>query len=183
MDKPKILIVDDDENVLSQMKWALAAEYTVLQAHDRASCLEMVKAEHPAVVTLDLGLPPAAADTEEGYLALAGILQQDPALKVIVVTGQGEKENALAAIRRGAYDFFSKPIDIDPLKIVISRALYVAELERENRDLQRRLPAGSFEGIIGTSSQMQAVFDALRKVSSTDADLGKAMVEGRFRED
>jgi two-component system NtrC family response regulator len=169
MDKPKILIVDDDETVRSQMKWALASEYDTLQAQDRPSCVEITRSEHPPVVTLDLGLPPAASDTKEGYLALSEMLQQDPAIKVIVVTGQGEKENALAAIRQGAYDFFSKPIDIDVLKVVIGRAIYVSELERENRDLQRRLPAGGFEGIIGTSSQMQAVFDAVRKVASTEA--------------
>jgi two-component system NtrC family response regulator len=171
MNKPKILIVDDDENVRSQMKWALAGEYTTLQAQDRPSCVEITKREHPAVVTLDLGLPPAASEAQEGYLALSEMLQHDPAIKVIVVTGQGEKENALAAIRQGAYDFFLKPIDIDVLKIVIGRALYVSELERENRNLQRRLPAGSFEGIIGTSSQMQAVFDSVRKVASTDASV------------
>src|SRR4051812_20021291 len=95
--KPKLLVVDDDENIRTQMKWALAREYTVVLAEDRQSALDAVRKEHPAVVTLDLGLPPSPGGIEEGMRALAGMLAQDPLVKIIVITGQTERNNALQA--------------------------------------------------------------------------------------
>ena len=103
--KMKLLIVDDDESIRTQMKWALARDYTVVLAEDRHSALEVVRKEHPPVVTLDLGLPPHPGGIEEGLRALAGMLAQDPLIKVIVITGQTERSNALQAIAQGAYDF------------------------------------------------------------------------------
>ena len=87
MDKPKILIVDDDDEVRTQMKWALTQQYDVLLAEDRPSALAALKQHRPAMVTLDLGLPPSPGDTREGFAALADMLQLDPSLKVIVITG------------------------------------------------------------------------------------------------
>ena len=166
--KPKLLIIEDDESIRSQMKWALAQDYEVLLAEDRPSALEIFKAEQPPVVTLDLGLPPNPGQVEEGFLVLAEILGEDNSTKVIVITGQGEKDNALKAIGQGAYDFFSKPIQIDELKVVLERAFYVSNLERENRELQKRWSEDSFEGMLGTSPKMQEVFSAIRKVATTD---------------
>src|SRR5215472_6163949 len=100
--KPKLLIVDDDEEIRTQMKWALGQDYEVLLAEDRPSALAALKEHRPSVVLLDLGLPPHPADTVEGFAALSDILQQDSAAKIIVVTGQGEKNNALQAIGAGA---------------------------------------------------------------------------------
>ena len=136
------MIVDDDESIRSQMKWALIGEYEVLTAEDRPSALELLRKEHPNVVTLDLGLPPKPADTEEGFQTLAEMLETSPGAKVIVITGQDDKKNALKAIGMGAYDFFCKPIKIDDLKIVLTRAFYLSQLEAENRLLQDRLPGG-----------------------------------------
>jgi two-component system NtrC family response regulator len=169
MEKRKLLVVEDDDTIRSQMKWALMQEYEVLVAENRAEALDLVTKERPEVVTLDLGLPPRPASPEEGFLALAEIKDQAPFAKVIVITGQGEKKNALEAIGRGAYDFFSKPIEIEELRVVLRRAFYLAELEREHRRLQLHLNTETFEGMIGTSPEMQAVFSAIRKVATTEA--------------
>src|SRR4051812_6051544 len=130
MDKPKILIVDDDDELRTQMKWALVPHYDVVLAEDRPSALEALKTENPCAVTLDLGLPPCAGDTREGFLALSDMLQADPLLKVVVVTGQNEKQNGMEAIGQGAYDFFCKPVNVAELKVVLDRAIHVQELER-----------------------------------------------------
>src|SRR5438094_9528477 len=113
MDKPKVLIIDDDDDVRSQMKWALTQHYDVLLAEDRPSALQLLKKNKPDVVTLDLGLPPSPGDTREGFLALADMLQADPLLKVLVITGQGEKNNGMEAIGQGAYDLFCKQVNIE----------------------------------------------------------------------
>src|SRR5437870_11307357 len=135
MDKPKILIVDDDDDVRLQMKWALSVHYDIFLAEDRPSAMEVLQRDKSGAVTLDLGLPPSPRDTREGLLTLENMLQMDPLLKVLVVTGQDEKENGIEAIGQGAYDFFAKPVNIDELKIVLDRALYVQQLEREGRDM------------------------------------------------
>jgi two-component system NtrC family response regulator len=160
--------VEDDSSIATQMKWALAEVYEVLLAEDRNSALEVVKEQNPPVVTLDLGLPPRIGEVEEGFLTLGEILAQDSLIKVIVITGQGEKGHALKAIGEGAYDFFCKPIQIDELKVVLSRAFYVSQLEREHRELQKRMSLDSFEGMLGTSPKMQEVFSEIRKVATTD---------------
>ena len=138
MKKPKLLIVDDDEDLRTQMKWALAQDYTVLLAEDRASAAAVMRKEKPAVVTLDLGLPPLPAGVEEGFAVLDEILNEYGQTKVIIITGRGEKENALRAVEKGAYDFFYKPIQIDELKVVLSRAFHLSQLEQEQRVLQQR---------------------------------------------
>jgi two-component system NtrC family response regulator len=166
--KPKLLIVEDDSSIATQMKWALAQDYEVLLAEDRNSALEIVKTQNPAVVTLDLGLPPRPGEVEEGFLALGEILAQDNVIKVIVITGQGEKGHALKAIGEGAYDFFCKPIQIDELKVVLRRVFYVSRLEHEHRELQKRMSPDSFEGMLGTSPKMQEIFSEIRKVATTD---------------
>ena len=171
MSKPKLLIVEDDENVRTQMKWALAQDYDVSVAGDRQNALLSFQKDRPGVVTLDLGLPPDTDGVQEGFLTLSQILEYDSLVKVIVITGRDEKEHALAAIENGAYDFFCKPVEVEDLKIVLRRALHVSELERENRKLQEDLSGDSFQGILGTSPQMQEVFDSIRKVAGTDASI------------
>lgn len=166
--KPKLLIVDDDENIRTQMKWALAREYAVVLAEDRQSALEAVRKEHPAVVTLDLGLPPSPGSVEEGMLTLSGMLEHDPLLKVIVITGQTERSHALQAIGQGAYDFLCKPVEVEDLQGILRRAFYVAQLERENRVMQRQTTVDLFEGMMGTSAPMQEVFATIRRVATTD---------------
>jgi two-component system, NtrC family, response regulator len=183
MEKPKILIVEDDEFVANQMRWALAQDNEVFLADDRISALEILKKEQPAVATLDLGLPPSPGDTIEGFLALSEMLQLDPMLKVMVITGQDEKENALNAIGQGAYDFFCKPVDIEALKVVISRAVLVRELEMQNRARQASgSDDTSFEGMLGSCSKMKSVFDDIRKVAATDAPVLLAGESGTGKE-
>ena len=169
MDKPKLLIVDDDEDIRTQMKWALSEDYEVFEAEDRPSAMLLFEEHGMPLIALDLGLPPDSNGVEEGFLVLDEILQQQRDSKVVVITGQGQREHALRAIGLGAYDYFNKPIQIDDLNVVLRRALYVHELERENQDLQRKSSDDSFQGIIGFCPTMQSVFKTVRRVASSDA--------------
>jgi len=169
MTKPKLLIVEDDEDIRTQMKWALANDYEVLVADDRAGAMAAFTAGEPTVTLLDLGLPPRPNDPEEGLAALSAVLALDPLAKVIVVSGQGDKQNALRAVGAGAYDFLCKPVDMDELRLVLQRCVYVAQLEREYHAMQASARAEVFEDMLGASPQMQAVFAFVRKVATTSA--------------
>jgi len=168
MEKPKLLIVEDGEDIQLSMKWGLAEEYEVFLAGDRPRAMQIFRREKPALVTLDLGLPPQPNGIEEGFLTLAELLGADRFVKVIIITGQDEKENALAAIGQGASDFFCKPIVMNELKVVLQRALTVYQLERENRELQGRLTQQVTDEMIGTSPQMQEVFGMIDRVATTE---------------
>jgi len=168
-DKPRLLVVDDDEDLRTQMRWALADEFEVSLAGDREAALAAVREGRPAVVTLDLGLPPHPGGVEEGFAALEEIHSLDTGAKVIVVTGREDRAHALRSVDQGAYDYFVKPIDVDELKIVLRRALRLHALEAENRELRRRAEPGGFEGMLGASAKMQEVFAAIRKVATVDA--------------
>src|SRR5499427_8982994 len=168
MTKMRLLIVDDDEDICTQMKWALCDEYELLTAGDRASALAAFT-DRPMVTLLDLGLPPRPNEPEEGLAVLSAVLAQDPMAKVIVVSGQGDKQNAMRAVGAGAYDFLCKPVDMDELKLLLQRCIYVAELEQEYRAIQSSAQTDGFEGMLGASPQMQAVFDSIRKVAPTNA--------------
>lgn len=165
----KLLIVEDDEDVRKQMKWALAQDYEVFLAENRKITLDIFAKEQPPVMTLDLGLPPRPTDVEEGFATLSEVLSSDPFAKVIIITGRGEKEHALRAVGEGAYDFLYKPVQIDELKVVLKRAFYVSALERENHQLQQRQGDEGFEGMLGTSPKVQEVISTIRKVATTDA--------------
>jgi two-component system NtrC family response regulator len=182
--KPTLLLVEDDEDIRTQMKWALAADYEVVMAGDKASALAAFSASRPLVTLLDLGLPPRPNDPDEGLATLSALLAQDPLGKVIIVSGQGDKQNALRAVGAGAYDFLCKPVQIDELKLVLQRSVYVAELEREYRATLEAQRAEVFENMLGQSAPMQAVFTFIRKVAPTsapvlilgDSGTGKEMV-------
>jgi two-component system NtrC family response regulator len=169
--KPKLLIVDDDDEIRTQMKWALAKDYTVLLAGDRSAANKLFRAEQPMVVLLDLGLPPHPGTPEEGLATLTDLLAHDNLAKVVIISGQGEREVALKAIGAGAYDFLGKPADTDELKLLLKRCFHVAQLEREHRAMQRQLQDDTFEGMLGTSAPMQSVFTSIRKVATTDASV------------
>ena len=171
MDKPKLLIIDDDDGIRTQMKWALASDYEVIAARDRSEALTLFKREKPSVVTLDLGLPPDQDGTSEGFSTLGELLEADPFVKIVIITGQDEKEHALKGIDLGAYDFFRKPIDVDDLNVIVRRALNVYELEKENRQLKSEVERETLEGMLGTSPQMQDVFAGIRKVASSDVSV------------
>ena len=166
--KDKLLIIEDDAELSTQLKWGLSSEYRICQAGDRSGALEIFKKEHPLVVTLDLGLPPNPSGVEEGFRVLSTLLEHDPLTKVIIITGRNEKEHALAAIDSGAYDFLTKPIQLDELQVILRRAFHIAQLEREHRKLQKRIGREAFEEMLGTSPQIQKVFEIIRKVAETD---------------
>jgi two-component system NtrC family response regulator len=166
---PKLLIVDDDEEIRTQMKWALAKDYEVSLAEDRASALENFRAAQPLVVLLDLGLPPHPSSPEEGLAVLSDLLTDNRLAKVVIISGQGEKENALRGIGAGAYDFLSKPVDMEELKFLLKRCFHVAQLEKEYAAMQQLLGGDSFEGMLGGSSQMRPIFETIRKVATSDA--------------
>jgi len=167
--KPKVLIVDDDGGMRTQMRWLLTGDYDVFMAEDRWSALEILVRERPWVVMLDLGLEPQPQGVEEGMLALGDMIQQDVYVKVIIFTGRTEKEHALKAIASGAYDFLCKPIQTDELRVILKRAVHVYGLEQEHREMHHGSNDGLFEGMLGSSPQMQAVFGMIRKVATTDA--------------
>jgi len=165
----KLLIVDDDERIRTQMKWALAQDYEILLVDNRSAAVDTFRSANPAVVLLDLGLPPRPANPEEGLAALSELLALDRLAKIIIITGQGEKDVALQAVGSGAYDFLCKPVEMDELKLLLKRCFHVARLEREYRDMRQLLQGETFEGMLGNSPPMQAVFDSIRKVATTDA--------------
>ena len=168
VNKDNLLLIEDDAELSTQMKWGLSEAYHILTAGDRSDALEIFKNEQPLVVTLDLGLPPDPGGVAEGFRALDTLLEHDPLTKVIVITGRAEKEHALAAIVRGAYDFLTKPIQLEELQVILRRAFHIARLEREHRELQKRVGGEAFEEMVGTSPQMQKVFEVIRKVAATD---------------
>ena len=167
--KPKLLLVDDDEDIRRQMRWALDAEYQVLQAGDRAGALSLFAEHRPPVCLLDLGLPPQPNTPVEGLATLAALLEVNPLAKVIIISGQGERPNAIQAVGAGAYDFLCKPVDLEELRIILRRCYHVARLEFEYRALQQRLQTGEFEEMLGSSPAMQQVFGIIRKVAPSDA--------------
>lgn len=169
--KPTILVVDDDEDIRAQMRWALSEDFEVIEAEDRSSARTAFQAKTPEVALVDLGLPPHPGEPREGLALIGDLLGADDSVRVVVISGQGEKETALRAVGQGAYDFFCKPVNIDELKAIISRAVYVGRLERENRDMQRNFDAEGFEGMLGKSAPMQRVFSSVRKLAASDAPI------------
>ena len=165
MSKGKVLVVDDDLGIQKQLKWALNS-FDLVFAGDRQAAIAQLRRFEPNVVTLDLGLPPDPTNASEGLLALQEILSLAPHTKVIVVTGNNDKEHALEAIKLGAYDFYQKPIDSDIINVLIQRALNLANLEFENRMLSKsRVSMGS---IVGNSEAILAASRKAEKIAQTD---------------
>ena len=162
-----LLIVEDDVGLQSQLRWSFE-DYDVVIAGDRPAALELLRSKKPAVVLQDLGLPPDAAGTAEGFATITEMLQEAPHTKVIVVTGNGDRDNAVKSIGCGAYDFCSKPLDLEVLRLVVSRAFRVHELEAENRALRSQSTA-ALEGIIGSSEAMMDACRLVEKVSPSNA--------------
>src|SRR3954468_6247492 len=167
-----LLVVEDDEGLQRQLKWAYEG-YTVVCAGDRAAAIEALRAHEPAVVTLDLGLPPDPDGTEEGFATLQEILALKPATKVIVATGHAARERALKRIGMGAYDFYKKPVDIDELGLIVARAFHLHEIEDENRRLESQgTPGGAVLGsIISAAPEMLKVARTVERVASADVSV------------
>ncbi len=166
-DRPRILVVDDDPAMLRQLEWGLSADYEVLTAATPAEALASLEAVSPDVVTLDLAL--SAGDPETGFALLDQLLAADPTLKVVLVTGSDAREHALRAVEQGAFDFFTKPLDLDELRILLRRAVAIRQLEIENATLRDRLRLGASLGrLIGQSPAIRSVFEMIRKVALAD---------------
>ena len=163
----KLLIVEDDPGLLSQLKWCFEA-YDVVAAEDRSSAIAELRRHEPAVVLQDLGLPPNPEGVDEGLATLQEILRLAPHTKVIVVTGHGDQENALRSVALGAYDFYQKPVDTDTLQLLVERAFNMSELENENRRLQTIAGESPLDGIIAASEGMLNVCRMIEKVAPTD---------------
>jgi two-component system NtrC family response regulator len=159
-----LLIVDDDKGIQKQLKWSLS-DYDAVLAADRESAVAAVRRYEPKVVTLDLGLPPDEANASEGLAALQEILTIAPHTKVIVITGNDDRTNALAAISAGAYDFYQKPIETDVINVIVARAFSVAAIEEENRKM--RAVGGSDIGIIGNSESIERLRMMVKRIAPT----------------
>ena len=167
---PVLLVVEDDEGLQRQLKWAYDG-YQVICAGDRASAIEALRAHEPAVVTLDLGLPPDPDGTEEGFATLAEILRLKPDTKVIVATGHGARESATKAVAMGAYDFYKKPVDIDELGLIVARAFHLHEIEEENRRLETGAAGTVLGSIITAAPEIMKVAKTIERVSSADVSV------------
>ena len=165
-----LLIVEDDEGLQRQLKWAYDG-YQVVCASDRAAAIEALRAHEPAVVTLDLGLPPDPDGTDEGFATLAEILKLKPGTKVIVATGHGARESATRAIAMGAYDFYKKPVDIDELGLIVARAFHLHQIEDENRRLETGVSATVLGSIITAAPEMLKVAKTIERVASADVSV------------
>ncbi|WP_324780043.1 PEP-CTERM-box response regulator transcription factor [Thiobacillus sedimenti] len=166
--KEKILLVEDDPGLQKQLKWSLG-DYELVVAADRDSAIAQLRRHEPPVVLLDLGLPPDVDGATEGLAALQQILSLAPATKVIVVTGNLDRSNAVKAIHLGAYDFFQKPFDPDVLALMIARALHLHALERENRQLLAQQSRSSLQGLITSSEPMLKICRTIEKVAPANA--------------
>ena len=167
---PVLLIVEDDEGLQRQLKWAYEG-YEVVLAGDRASALDALRLHEPAVVTLDLGLPPDPDGTTEGFETLSEILRLKPDTKVIVASGHGARESALKAIGMGAYDFYRKPVDIDELGLIVARAFHVHDIESENRRLEQTGGGQVLGSIISAAPEMMKVAKTIERVASADVSV------------
>ena len=169
---PKLLIVEDDRGLQAQLKWAYE-DFEVFVASDRTEALALLRAEEPAVVTLDLGLPPDPDGVTEGLALLDAIMTMKPDTKVIVASGHGARDSARAAIARGAYDFYQKPVQIDELGLIVRRALHVQRIEAENRRLANQ--AGEDNRVLGRmitgAPEMVRVARTIERVANTNVSV------------
>ncbi len=162
-----LLVVEDDPGLQSQLRWCFE-DYEVIIAGDRQAALSAMQKYRPAVVTLDLGLPPDPTNASEGLATLEDILASYPYTKIIVVTGNDDRDNAVRAVSLGAYDFYQKPVDPEILGMIIARAHALHDLEQEYRQLQQTRTT-QLEGIVGASPQMQKACRMVEKVAPSDA--------------
>jgi two-component system NtrC family response regulator len=165
-----LLIVEDDPALQKQMRWAFDSNETSV-ASDTESAIAQIRRHEPAVITMDLGLPPHPNDPTEGFALLQQILVLAPHTKVIVLTGQNDRANALKAIGLGAYDFYAKPFEPELLSLTIERAFSLYELQEENRRLQSLAMPAAFAGIITRDAQMLRICRTVEKVATTSATI------------
>jgi two-component system NtrC family response regulator len=168
--KPKLLIIEDDPGLQKQLRWSFDA-YDVVVAGDRESALAQIRRHEPAVVTMDLGLPPDPDGSTEGLATLQQILALAPDTRVIVLTGNQDHGNAVKAIGMGAYDFHQKPCDPEVLGLVVQRAFFLHALQEENRRMQQFQADSPTAGIISRDAGMLKMCRNLEKVAPTSASV------------
>lgn len=169
-DKRSLLVIEDDPGLQRQLRWSFDS-YEVLVASDRESALALMRRHEPAVVTMDLGLPPDPDGASEGLATLEQILELAPDTKIIVLTGNQDHENALKAVAAGAYDFHQKPFDPEMLGLVIARAYYLYALQQENRKLLQKQENSPITGIITRDPVLIKVCRSVEKVAPSDASV------------
>ncbi|MCA1941420.1 MAG: PEP-CTERM-box response regulator transcription factor [Caenispirillum bisanense] len=169
--KPILMLVEDDEGLAKQLKWALSDAWDVQVANDRAAALATARRCEPQVVVLDLGLPPDPNGATEGLAVLKDLLSFKPWLKIIVSSGNADRVHALEAVRNGAYDIYPKPVDIDTLRLIVERAMQLAELEAENRRLAAARETGPMIDVIAESPKMLDVLRMVERVAPSDVNV------------
>lgn len=169
----KLLIVDDNAEISKQLKWGLGKDYSLLFAKNANEAVSIFKKNSPKVVTLDLGLPPHEDGAEEGLACLEAIIGRNSFTKIIVITGNDDRTNALRAIQLGAYDYYQKPIELAELKVIINRAFYLYSIENENRRLHHEMErrTSEMEGMVGQCPAMLEVFSTIRKIASSEVSV------------
>ena len=159
-----LLIVEDDIGIQNQLKWSLD-DFDVSLTDNHDDAITAVRATEPAIVLLDLGLPPDPGGASEGLRTLRSILEIAPATKIIIITGNDDKAHAVDAVGSGAYDFYNKPIDADALAQVVSRAERLYQLERENKRLQLLSTPSALDGVIAVCEPMVKVCRDIEKIA------------------
>ncbi len=165
-----VLAVDDNEDIRKQLRWGFSREpFELLFAENADEAIRLFRRHLPPVVMLDLGLPPHEESVSEGFRCLRAMLDCAPLAKVIVITGNEDRGNAVKAVHEGAYDYYAKPIDLGELRTIVNRALHLQAIENESLRSQPRAPAedGQF-GIIGRHRRMQECLETIRKVARSD---------------
>jgi two-component system NtrC family response regulator len=168
--KRTLLIVEDDVGLQRQIKWCFDG-YEVVTADTREAAIAAVRRYEPAVVLQDLGLPPDPNGVSEGLDCMREILSLAPHTKVIVMTGNGDRDNAVKAIGLGAWDFYQKPIDADVIRMIGDRAFHVSALETEHRARIESRGAEPIDGIIAVSHEMVALCRKIEKVAPADVSV------------
>lgn len=165
--KPKILLVDDEENILKQVRWALEADYDVFTTSAESEAMSIFEKESPPVVTLDLSLNPHDTTDLGGMRLLEQILFHEPSTRAIVITGTDDDKNALAAVRLGAFDYYTKPIRLDELKVMIRRALHIHQLQQRVQRVDQAERNG-FHGVVGASKVMKDIIRFIERIAASD---------------
>jgi two-component system, NtrC family, response regulator len=165
--KPKILLVDDEENILKQMRWALDADYDVYATSAEGEAMNIFEKEKPPVVTLDLSLNPHNPADLGGMRLLEQILFQASSTRAIIITGNYNDKNALAAMRLGAFDYYNKPVRLDELKVMIGRAFHIHRLQQRVQQVDQASGSG-FPGMVGASKAMKDIFRFIERVAASD---------------
>ncbi len=166
--RPALLLVTDDAAIRDQMKWALTSDYELLETSDRAVALCHVRQAMPPLVVLDLGFPSDGVSATERLATLQKMLRLNQEAKVIVIMDNPDRTDAIAALESGAYDVLERPVQIDVLKVLVQRAMYLFNLEQERRAIREQAGVTEFDGFEGNSTPMQEVFGMIRRVGPSD---------------